>query len=1302
MNLYSFKERLVTIMKTMNFEEMKVVELKELCRKAGIKGYSRMKKQELIDALNNNKELKKMVLTEAKTNAKNELGREFDKAVMFWKKINSLKFLTADDYYAMVDGWKLLTSLLKLVDEKTQTIDIAGDLQGTAEAISTLFGEAVDFSQYSTDELSAYILDNLNNFSLNVFSKRLVKDTSKMKKISMNDLVMGETIWFDDRRFYDPQKQACPKNGIALLDNAEDGISRILDEKGIDIMSVFMGIAPSNPNDAEEVARILNIKRRIITEGFYTASGKHYMAGFQSPSANRRATITFVSVNGTTLDECRQEIQALWLNVTGLKDWNAFEKAFYDKNGNVVMAKVVARLSTRGSNSFSIAKVAPDIADIIKNLKVQYVKDTETTVYKNCKTVTKAGNFEYIENKDFNITDGDGQGLVDYITSAYISAGLRRISRNELEYFLTEWAKVGSDVHNVKPGSRLERIIKKIPAVFQIRHGEKKGLLVRWNLEAVDALNGTNIIIPKSVRKFIGGEWSEYPLEICNFLKDKGEWAYLNPQFISALAWDNPNALIKIAKYWEQYEVDSLRDIAKAQQFHGLIKSSDDEDNQTTAGNVAVALRTSSDLIDDFQILNWRKEQYRKFNDDMKIGRLMVPGQYTYMIFDPAYLLNKWFDLDLPCLATKEFYHNGKTCRAMLARSPLIAPYEAQCVQLVNNEDYKYLTDTVVFNGFDGTADDMGGGDHDGDTCEVVCDDTEFGKIIVDGVRNIPYVVWEEAKGAQEVPFTWDNLIEYWANDGSSVDRTGVITNYASRALDIANHLRSLIFFAKFYGSDTVTFVHPKSFGKGLGCNYQPQTGYVDGKLTFVTKALIEAKFTKTAQEKYANNNFEPTEIEPWEVWFPYDHGKDRGFIGTKTFDEIEAEIEYYMDIVHRLRLFQGEEIDGAKTGFHPEIPSFVEIKVTPKHMLTRQEVLSKDQSVASKLNVYWSLSPLGRLHDYSNKVIDNIADLFTNGSNKIFLLQSLLTDEETEMLNRLYTMSDGSVKNIKDMIDIRKNGIRNKNTVVVRGYNQKMYDISTSLHGDDKSLAIRNLKDAEVYGTKNDDGTRNNDGLYALAEMLGITPEVVAVACYITAYTKDSKQSEGLTYGWLLFDELISVFSRGNKKFELFKLPASVEKAYIQDRILYVNDKKYIDINAEDCDNVVIQVINGRPYGLIHKITNNAVTPRKSSVVLANETYTIGTYGFKHHITGTADPKQAWKQLVKDNDFVFDITMDATNRAVLSINGSSISALMPVGADFALMNKRVKIVNNPTVNPIKESNASITNLCVVIIGDAQ
>ena len=1267
---------MVIIMMNMNFEELKVVELKELCRKAGIKGYSRMKKAELIDALKNSKELKKSLQNEARAFAKNELGRDFDKAVMFWKKVNSLKYMTTEAYYEMVDGWKLLTGLLGLVDDEKKYINITDNFKNTAQAISSIFcTNEVDFDGYSDEELRDYILDSLNNFSLSVFSKKLTKDTGEIIKMSMDDFEFDtDKITFDSTKAskFTGKEVKIHKGQIRIVETAEDAILRMLKEceNPISSLTVFMG---KSSQDKEEMILIKQAKRRVFTEGFTDIfSGKHYMFAFQNPSSCRGANFMFVEANSW------DEVETLWLEITGLKTWADFERAFFDKDGKVNMAKLLARVSTRGSNSFSVAKVAPDLAEVIKNFNVKYVRDTKTEVFKDYKTLKGPGVMELVKGKSREIVDGDGQGIISYTSASIIASSMRRISRDELDYFTNEFAKIDKDIHNVKPGSRLEKIIKKIPAVFQIRHGEKKGLLVRWNLEGIDVTKGMDVIIPDSVRKFIGGEWSEYPLEICNFLKGKGEWAYLNPQFISALDWENPNALIPIAEYWKNYEVESITNMGKAQQFHGIIKSSDDEDNKTIASNLVSAMRTSSDLINDLQILNWRKDQYRKFNSDMTIGRMMVKGQYTYMVFDPAYQINKWFGLDLPCLASGEFYHNGKECQAALFRSPLIAPYEAKKVQLVNNEEYKYLADTVIFNGHDGAADDMGGGDHDGDTCEVVCDDNFFGKIIVDGVRNVPYVVWEPGQAAKKVPFTRENLIDHLV-ESATVSRVGIITNYATCAMDIVNHLKASVYFAKLLGCENITLFHPRAFGKGLGYNYTPQTMMIDGKKTFAMKGYVECSLTKQGRYKHYEN-FNIANVEPSDVDFA-----SEGLVGTFSFDEILEKAQYYLGLVEILRILQGREIDGAKTGVYAEGVSgedFIEavkIKFAPRHLITRQKTLDREVSMAANLNQYISLSPLGRLHDYSTDVTANIVDMLGNGSNKIFLLQSLLTKEEAAVVSASYRMTDGSVKSLIQLLEDRK-----------KAYNLKVYNTMKNLNDEDGvTTALNSIKSTEI------------DELYNLASILNTTPEVIAVASYIATYTKDSKQSEGLTYAWLLFDELLSVFSRGNKKFELFRLPAHVESACIVDKVLYVNGNKYININANDCENVVIQVINGRPYGLIHKISDNAGTQRKSNVVFGSKTYTIGTLGFKYHIA-SENPKDEWKRLVRENGFVFDITMDATNRAVLSINGKSISALMSVGADFDLMNKKVKVVNNAQVNPIKETNASITNIQVVIIGEAQ
>ena len=92
---------------------------------------------------------------------------------------------------------------------------------------------------------------------------------------------------------------------------------------------------------------------------------------------------------------------------------------------------------------------------------------------------------------------------------------------------------------------------------------------------------------------------------------------------------------------------------------------------------------------------------------------------------------------------------------------------------------------------------------------------------------------------------------------------------------------------------------------------------------------------------------------------------------------------------------------------------------------------------------------------------------------------------------------------------------------------------------------------------------------------------------------------------------------------------------------------------------------------------------------------------GFKYHIAGD-NPKDAWKRLVRENNFIVSISMDATGRAVMKIGDKSIAAVMSTdSSDFCLNGKKVKIVNNSQYAPncpIEETDATIKNLKVMIV----
>ena len=1243
---------MVNTMKNVRFEELKVAELKDLCRKEGIVGYSKLRKNELIAVLEEKVNSKKQALKEAKTNAQEELGQDFGRALVFWKNLKNIKKMSIQDYSDMTESWTVLTAL---VDE-----DNTNSTMDTAVALAELFAPGTDVSNYSVDELNNFITECINIFVAHTTTERLKKDNMTIIKMSMEDLEVdnNNAFTFDSSKAstFTGEKVVIGETAkMRLVGTSEDGISRMLQEKGLSSVTMFIGLQSQTP---EEQIMIDAQKAKLFTEGFTDIStGKHYMPAFQNPSSVRQANMMFVEAQNW------DEIMQLWLEITGLNTWENFSKAFFDKEGKVVLAKLLARVSCRGSNSFDTSKISEKWSDEIKKARVYYVEDPSVEIIRDYKTLDRPGHLEMVHDKTRTVTPGDGQGEASFSECALFAVNMRIFSEDEYEEFMRLWKGVGMDETKVKEGSRLDKLIKKMPLVYQIRHGEKKGILVRVNLERFEATRDIDIIIPDSVRKFIGGEWKDYPLEICNYLKRKDKYVSMNAQFIQALHYDNPNELNKIVDEWFDVLNASLTDIAKAQMFHGIIRSTDTED-AGVASTLVQALRTSSDLINESQVCNWRKDQYRKFINNMKIGRILVPGMYSYEICDPYSLLNKWFGLDIPCLAEGEFYHNGLTCECGLFRSPLIAPFEATKVQLVEHDTYRYMRDVIVFNTEDGVWDRLGGSDFDGDQCAIVPDNTPAGNIIVSGIRTIDHDVWEPAQKAKKVEFTIPNLIEHLVKTAMR-DRTGLITNYATNAQDIANHLRASVHFAKLLGCEAVTMLHPSAFSgcadDVLGNHYVPRTATQNGKKVFQIRGLVLSKW---------NNQLKKVEFD------------ENGIYGTFTFDQIEEIAQKYEIIVEYLRVLQGREIDGAKTGVYAEgingedFVDMVKVVFTPHNMMTRKEILGKPVANSSVLNEYVSLSPLGRIHDYVCKREHEVFDFLENGSNKIFLLQSLMTEQEAKDMTKLFLMQDGSQKNLVDIMALRK-----------KAYNSKVYDIMKNLSSEEMTETLTAVKVAE------------ENELRSMADMLNISIETVAVASYIATYTKTSKQNEGLTYAWLLSGELLSVFARGNKKFDLFRLPLSAENVSIQSGYMFVNGKKYIPVNADDCDNVLIWRNEGRPYAHVHKRTDVVATTRQNNVVYGAQIYTMGAYGFKYHIM-SENPVETWKELVKANGYVFDVTMDATNRAVLSINGLSIGALM-TGASFDLMNKKVKLVNTPA-SPIKFNNASIENMQVVIIGEAQ
>lgn len=1242
----------------------------------------------------------------AKGNARVAIGNDFARAERYYKGVNNITFMTAGDYDQMVIDWDVLQSL--------RLSEVVDDLDTTlAEVMRINHCTAADLDHWDNAKKAEYIKEAVQQFTLSVFTENMTKEQTEVTKMAMSDLNVTDTgIYFNSSKASEYTADSVRDNRnaedkasgsfIRRVGSAEDGISRMLATAGpngerLDSVVIFMG---ETGRTDEEDARLIEQKKKIFTEGFTDAdTGKHFMFAFQNPSSCRKANFMFVEANTW------EDVSKLWCNITGFESMEKLmdpTSGLLNKEGKVVMAKLLARLSTRGSNSFNVAERAkPEWAEKIKNAHIEYTRDVEAFISRPYKTMIAPGVMDLKTGEKRKITPGDGQMIGSFNFHALIAVALRIISEDEYNEFCKLWEACGKDASKVDLHSRLATLIRKIPGVFQIRHGEKKGICVRYNMEAVPQLAGIDAIVPDSVRKFTSGDWNQFPLEVCNWLKKKSPWVALNPQVIQALEFDNPNALRPIIDYWLDFMEDSLTDIAKAQKFHGLIRSSDEDDNAAdqSVSTLVHALRTNEKLLNEAQVCNWRKAQYEKFISDMKIGRILVPGMYTYMVCDPAYLLNKTFGLNLPCLVggqngeDGEYYFNGNDCEIGLFRSPLIHPFEAQHLKAVNRPEYWYYQDVVVFNGEDGAWDRMGGGDFDGDTCACVADNDPygFGKIILNGIRKLPFDVWEPAQKAVMVQFknpdgsiNINNFVSHLVTS-AKVDRTGVITNYASKALDLSNHLKSMVYFAKLMGATDITLMHPTQFGAEYGQFGAKYPGVAatraDGTKTFVAKGFVKASI-----DREKNVSFD----------------KDNAFYGTFTFDQILEQANKYLYLVEILRLLQGREIDGAKTGVYAEGVSGndfiddVKVQFTPHEMIVRQQTLNRPVSNNSYLNEYHSLSPLARMHDYVMQEVETkgrILDHLNNGINMSMALYMLLTEEEKAFFKRSWLSNSGKYMNLLEIMRDRK-----------KAYNTKLYKLNSDIGSDgDSNDTIAAIKEKE------------REGIQAVTNYIGASMEVMAVAAYMAAYNKDSKQNTGLTYGWILSAELLSVFSRADAQYHMIRLPMKeVKSVEIIDGIMYVDGKKHMAVNAYDDGKVPLKVVDGSICALVHRRVSMVVTPTNDIIGSNNQVYTIGTSGFKYHVgktmTGTVeDMKAMWKSLVKTNGFQFDIQMDADNRVVLSINGETISAMMQNTLDmecYALVGKRVQVVNNQIAGgqlmpPVKETAATISDLKVVIVGNA-
>ena len=791
--------------------------------------------------------------------------------------------------------------------------------------------------------------------------------------------------------------------------------------------------------------------------------------------------------------------------------------------------------------------------------------------------------------------------------------------------------------------------------------------------------------IPDSVVKCMGLSWGEGSIEICGYLHGKKNYVTLGNQFLQALQ-NEPTALNPIIEDWfdilRKATETSEEGIRNAMAFYNVIGDASESDTLLQA-----ALRSNQRLLNDPQIVRLANRQIDKFIDEMYAGRIRVPGMYTYMVCDPGSVINMAYGTENKCLASGQYYFNGKSCKAGLFRSPMVAPSQAITVDLVANDVYWYMKDAMIFNALDGAWDRMSGADFDGDTCAVVPADTWQGQIIVDGIVDPGYDVCEPKGSAQKYEWSFKNYCDFMKSHIRR-DRTGEITNYNSHAVEIYNHLRGVKYLANLKEVTDVEFYLPTDQNVNRVLPYYNEYGEREDNIDLFRTRLARVPFAKDGilycpGFKVRKRILDKTTGS--KSWQFIDREDD--IIGRFSVDQLDALAQKYLDTTEHLCALQGIEIDGAKTGRYPTDEEYTEIDKVPyttQQQIARKAMLGRAISGNDWQNTYYSLSILGTAHAKTLALEKDFRENYQSQTQSYApYLWTLLTNEERAQFERPIRFGDDTALTLRQYIEQRA---VDYNTRITKA-------MSSSAEADDKNAGISAIKNLIRNG-----GEQDGVHCFGIGELVnyGFTIEALSACCYIVAYDKTDSQNRGLSFGWLFWEDLCALFSRGNHATQLIRINKNADTAYVLDEVLYVNDKPSRNIKAHDCVACELIELNGSLYAQVSMKVDNIVDNKEVSDVVDGQIFTLTIVGFDRNIVGVPDAKRAWKDIVINNGFKFDVVMSSQDYLMSAVDGNMIGAIK--GKDsFKLLGHTVKCVNN-SADPIKESAKSIMNFKVVVV----
>lgn len=1200
-------------------------------------------------------------IAEEREEAKRVLGAEFGKALRWWRAngSNKQKKFSVGDWTRMVTYWRTLQSLV--INKVTSETDVAS----IYDQLTKLF--PVNGENTTLEDKQNYILAVLERFDKDANTTRIHKDTNLILKMSLDDINFeGDVPVFDSRKATNFVKGTLGKaKAMRWVAIAESAVSRKIQELGVRQLVIDMS---KGAFSKEEEATLLEEKMKLFHKGIMdVADGALYLPSAPSASATRQAQCPFITANTP------QEVYRIWGMITGFTNLRSILAGIGKKTENGYEfnpTKLKARISTNGSASHNTIKLIQgedeEFIHHITHPVVLNLPDCEGVSTADYKIIGDDSFMKFHTGEETPTTPCDGESLISLKQAAREAYILRLISRVDMEAFI-DTIDAHVTLRDLFDDTTFQRINHRIPDIFQVRVDEAggKGILVKFPLEFFAETSNYEIVTTKGFMKFMNPEKDDFVLDICNYSKPHTGWVNMNPQFIEALEYENPNTLCHpLVDQWIDRMKESLTSQDKLLEFTGSLgnpEESSDSETNSSIDTIRRILTTCSSLRDDKYVIQLISQQYVKLLKDMSIGKIKVHGAYTYMVCDPMAIMHQ-LNNSYPMLGSNKYWFQGKDgVEAGLFRSPLLVPQQAQKVTLSSESFYDNMYhDVLVMNSQDGFWGYMAGADFDGDECAVVSSDTDDGALIVSGIINHEFQVLSPSFEAtkmvvedgtdEELEARFTELLADFNAASTRVGKTGNISNEAMRSRDIALHLNGLVYFAEKQGCDSIWFDADKSH-KYL----QPviKTVDINGHHALATGALLRSVTTDGKQ--YAPENAPEKS-------------------GLKTFEEVRALANKYMENALRLSGVNDIEIDSAKTGMDSDKYHADELKetCTPDWMINRHILLGRPLSAKESRDAYCSFSPMGRLHqyvchrartefdtelDYFNVPALVVGDRYESRQEKAYrfcqsikagrsliglpaiskedMLRKLLTDVEKRELTSMVTLTDGSNYTLEEYIAIRK-----------ENYGKKVR--TAMMNSSDESERMNNLhmlKENEILA------------LEQSAQNTGISLESIACACYFAAY-RNTKMA-GLSYGWLLQSVLLSVFSRANENNILVRIPDNTENATVIEEQLYVNGSSYKRvIGASDMDVVPVETINGKKYAYIRKdvLFDNSKAFEKITDLDTSVEYVIDLiYGFKYRDSGSVE---GFKEMVRSNNYAMDIAFDDTHTVVAKVGDLEVAVL--------------------------------------------